>query len=306
MPKQGRGILIFLLSMMAVGVLSLLSRVPFRILTALGAGLGAAYYHLDSKRKKIGVNNLRLALGKSRSEKEIRRILKSVYRHMGSSLFEFAAVPRLNPERLYPLVRIQGLEKIDAAMKTGRGVIILGAHMGNWELYAQAGALHGYPVHVIGRKANVNLLNDYMVRIRECHGNRVILRTHAMRKVLRVLQEGGALGVMCDQRGSTSRGLMINFFGQPAPTSPALARIILKSGAVVLTSFGFRNPDRTHTLAISGPLAFDPGEDTEKNIREITQLYMKALEDFIRLHPDQWLWMHRRWMKRSPGSSRRA
>ena len=298
MPKQGRGILIFILSIIAVGVLSLLSRVPFRILTVIGSWLGAVYYPLDFRRKKIGLYNLRLALGKSLSEKEIRSRLRSVYRHMGSSLLEFAAVPRLNRKRIDSLVRIEGLEKIDAARKTGRGVIILGAHMGNWELYAQGGALHGYPVHVIGRKANVNLLNDYMIRIRECHGHRVILRTNAMRQILRILQEGEAIGVMCDQRGSTSRGLMIDFFGQPAPTSPALARIILKSGAVILTSFGFRNPDQTHTLTISDPLIFDPCQDTEKNVLHITQCYVKALEDFIRQHPDQWLWMHRRWMRR--------
>lgn len=298
MPKQGRGPLIFMLSIIAVGALSILSLVPFRILTVLGSWLGGFYYPLDLKRKKIGLDNLRLTLGKGRSEKEIRHILRSVYRHMGSSLLEFAATHRLSRERIDSLVRFEGLDKIDAAMKTGRGVIILGAHIGNWELYAQGGALHGFPVHVIGRKANVNLLNNYMVRIRECHGNRVILRTNAMRRILKILQEGKAIGVMCDQRGSTSRGLIIDFLGQPAPTSPALARIILKSGAVVLTSFGYRNPDQTHTLTIGGPLTFDMNQDAENNVLHITEHYIKALEDFIRLHPDQWLWMHRRWMSR--------
>lgn len=302
MRKRGRGPFIFFLSILAVGVLSLLSRVPIHVLTVAGSWLGGLYYHLDRSRKGIALSNLRLALGKDRSERELRDLLKSVYRNMGSSLMEFAALPRLTRKRMESLVRFQGLENIASAQKEGKGIILLNAHLGNWELYAQGLALLGYPVYVIGRRANVNLLQDYIVRCRESRGNKVILRTHGMRKILRVLKQGNILGIMGDQRGSTSRGLMVDFFGRPAPTSPSLARIILKTGATVLISFGVRNPDQTHTVYISKPMKIPPPQDPQRDLVTLTRQYMKTFEEVIRQHPDQWLWMHRRWMRRNSGN----
>ncbi len=299
MARQGRGLFVVFVSIIGVGVLSLLSLVPFRMLTAAGGWLGGLYYHLDRKRKKIGFSNLHLAFGESKSEKELKDILKSVYKQMGSSMLEFAALPRLNEEKLNGLVRFDGLEKIEAEQRAGRGVILLNGHLGNWELYTQSAAIYGARIHMIGREANVGLLHNFIVRCRESKGNRVILRKNAMRKILKVLKEGGVLGVMCDQRGSTSRGLMIDFFGHSAPTNPAIARMILKSGAAIMTSFGVRNPDRTHTVTVSDPIQIDRSQNLQKDVVQLTKNYTKILEDFIREHPDQWLWMHRRWMRRN-------
>jgi KDO2-lipid IV(A) lauroyltransferase len=92
---------------------------------------------------------------------------------------------------------------------------------------------------------------------------------------------------------------MIDFFGRPAPTNAALARIILKTGTTVVTAFGIRNPDQTHTVYINDPMEICRTEDMERDVFTITQDYMKDIEDMIRQYPDQWLWMHRRWMRRN-------
>jgi KDO2-lipid IV(A) lauroyltransferase len=298
MPKQGRGIPVFLISVAAVPVLSLLSFVPFRFLTIAGSWLGALYFRIDTRRKKIGLENLSLAFGKNRSDAELKKTLESVYKQFGSSLLEFAASPRLNRTKIDKLVRLHGLEKLEAEKKAGKGVFLLIAHLGNWELCGQAMAMNGIPVNIIGRKANVGLLHNYIVRCRERHGNRVILRDKAMRKILRLLKQGEILAAMIDQRGSTGRGLLIDFFGKPAPTNKDLARIILKTGTSVMTVFNVRNPDQTHSVYFSDPLKFELSHDHEKDVRRIVEQYTKALEDFIEKHPDQWIWMHRRWMRR--------
>jgi KDO2-lipid IV(A) lauroyltransferase len=299
MPKQGRGLIVFILSIIAVGALTLLSFIPFRILTALGAWAGGLYFYLDRNRKQAGLSNLRLAFGESKSEQDLQTILKSVYRNMGSSLFEFASLPRLNRGKMEQIVRFKGLEKIDAALKSGRGIILITAHFGNWELCIQRFAISGYPLHIIVRQANVKLLHNFMIRCREAHGNRMIIRDHAAREILNILKQGKILGVMGDQRGSTSRGLMIDIFGRPAPTSPTLAKIMLKTGAAVLTTFGVRNPDHTHTIHINDPMEIPRTGDMEKDVHTLSQNYMKDIEDMIRQYPDQWLWMHRRWMRRN-------
>jgi KDO2-lipid IV(A) lauroyltransferase len=299
MQKHGRGIFVFIISTIAIGVLTLFSFIPFRILSAMGSWLGGLYYYLDRSRKQIGLNNLKIAFGENRTDTELQAILKSVYRNMGSSLFEFAALPRLNREKTERFVRFQGLEKLEAARKAGRGVILITAHFGNWELYIQRLAVSGYPLHIIVRQANVRMLHNFMTRCRETHGNRMIIRDHAAREILNILKQGKILGVMGDQRGSTSRGLMIDFFGRPAPTNPTPAKIMLKTGAAVLTTFGVRNPDQTHTVYINDPMEICRTEDMERDVFTITQNYMKDIEDMIRQYPDQWLWMHRRWMRRN-------
>ncbi len=305
MSRLGRGIPVYCLSILAVGMLSLLSVLPAPFLTRIGAWLGGLYFRIGGKRKKIGLSNLQLAFGKEKTQQELRTILCSSYRQLGSSLLEFASMPRLTREVIDQRVRIEGLERLEEAKRSGRGVLLLTGHFGNWELYAHTLALHGYPLHVIGRRANVGLLNDLIVRFRESHGNRVILRTHAMRKILTVLKQGEILAVLCDQRGSTSRGIFVDFFGHPAPTGPDVARIILKTGAVPLPAFGFRQPDRTHIIIIGDPIPVIRTADPDSDTHGLTCRYMEVLEKFIREHPDQWLWMHRRWMRRgSPVPSR--
>ena len=299
MEKLGRGFFIIILSHVAVGLLSLLSFIPFPILTKVGAWLGGIYYPVDGKRKKIGLDNLRLALGEDHSDQELKTILKSVYRNMGSALMEFAAIPRMSKEAIRKRIRMVGREKLEASKQEGRGVVLLTAHIGNWELNAQCVAAYGFPLYGIGREANVKRLHDYIVRSRESHGNRVFVRDNAMRKILKVLKKGEIVGILVDQRGSTSRGLMIDFFGHPAPTDPVLAKMILRSGAVVMTCFGVRNPDNHHTFTISDPIQINLTGDSDKDATEMTQAYLSAIEHYIKEHPDQWLWMHRRWMRRN-------
>ncbi len=303
MKKGGRGLPVYLLSLIAVGGLSLLSVLPFSLLTRLGRILGGLYYHLDGRRKRIALENLRLAFGKEKEEGELRSLLKAAYRQIGSSLFEFAALPKFTQKELSGRIRFEGLEHLEAARRSGRGVVLLAAHFGNWELTAQSLALAGFPGYAIGRRANVPLLHDYIVRCREAHGNRILVRDQAARKIFSILKEGKILGILCDQRGSTSRGLMINFFGHPAPTNPDIARIILKAKPVVMMTFALREPGGTHRIIVHKPLVFSPRGNRREDTLELTRLYMKELERMIRKHPEQWLWMHRRWMRRTADRS---
>ncbi|NOY53464.1 MAG: lysophospholipid acyltransferase family protein [Deltaproteobacteria bacterium] len=304
MKKNGRGVPVFMLSLIGVGGLSILSSLPFSLLTRVGRFLGGLYYHLDGRRKRIALENLRLAFGNEKTEGELQSILKTAYCRTGSSLLEFAGLPKLTRKQLSGRVRFEGLEHLEAARKSGRGVILLAAHFGNWELTAQSLALAGFPGYAVGRRANVLLLHNYIVHCRESHGNRILVRDQAVRKIFTILREGKILGILCDQRGSTSRGLMINFFGHPAPTDPHIARIILKAKPVVLMVFGIRNPDESHRVIVSKPLTFSLRGDPGKDALHITRRYMQALEEMIRKHPEQWLWMHRRWMRRSDGNGR--
>ncbi len=298
MVARGRGVFVWLLSVFAVGMLSVLSVLPMALLTRAGATLGSLYYQLDGRRKRIALSNLRRVFGEEKGEAEIQRILKASYRQLGSALLEFAALPRLTPEKLEGRVHAEELEKIGRAHEGGRGVLLLTGHFGNWELLAQSAAIKGYPSNVIGREANVGLLHRYLVRHREAHGNRVIVKQHAMRKILSALKRGETVGILCDQRGS-SQGLLIDFLGHPAPTDADVARLILTSDAAVMTAFLARGPDNTHRIHISDPMVFEPTGDRDTDVYNVTRQYMRAFESFIRRYPEQWLWMHRRWLRRN-------
>ncbi|MDX1764647.1 MAG: lysophospholipid acyltransferase family protein [bacterium] len=299
MAKTGRGPALQILSVTAVAVLTMLSWLPFGALTRVGAGLGELFFHLDRRRKTIGLDNLRLALGDTLSEDERLALLKRVYKNMGRSALEFAGIPRLSVEKLERFVTIEGLEKLKAAKEAGQGIILLAAHFGNWELLAQSLALHGYSGYAVGRRANVPLLHNYIVRCRESHGNRIIVRDGAIRRVLSVLRQGEILGILGDQHGSATQGMMIDFFGHPAPTDGDIARIILKTQATVLPTFIVRHEDETHTLYVGDPLTFNVTGNLEEDVLQVTKTYMQSIEKMVRKHPDQWLWMHRRWLRRN-------
>ena len=297
MPPRHRGPAVVLLSWTAAALLPAVGRLPWPLLTRIGAGLGLLYYGLDPRRRRIGLENLTAAFPEM-SPRRRAAVLRSAYAQIGSSALEFAALPRLGAERIRRMVRFQGLENLARARAEGHGVVVLNGHLGNWELYCHAAAVQGFPLHVVARRANVEVLHRYIVRCRETHGNRVIVRDRAMRRILRVLKEGGVVGVMCDQRASTSRGLQVDFLGRPAATEPAVARMILASGAVAVTALGRRNPDQTHTVEISPPLPRPPIRTEADALLELTRSYTSVLESFIRRHPEQWLWMHRRWFRR--------
>ncbi len=281
-------------------------RIPASSAVALGAWMGETAYRLLPRRRALALKNLRAAFGDRYDPAQYRAILKGMFRHWGMTLMEIAGIPRV--DRAYAdrwITFSPGTRKrMEAAFGQGKGVILLAAHFGSWELPPLMGSLAGYPVLVLARQQGWPRLNALLNRYRESKGAEVISKGFPIRKLIQGLREGKVLGMVADQDGGR-RGVLAPFFGRLASTAPGAFALSLRTGAPILPVFLVRTQGPAHTLILEEPLVI-PKRDPlgnllseEERIREGIEAYLTVLERYVRQYPHQWLWLHRRW-KSSP------
>ncbi len=283
-------------------LLGLLGVLPRR--AALGAGrlLACAGHAAAARQRKVAHHNLRMALPEL-SEPERTRIVRGVFRNLGRLLVEFARFPGLDRGNIENLVVYEGLEHYRAALDGGRGVLVLTAHVGAWELSSFAHSVYGYPMKFLTRPIDNPLVEDLIARYRTRAGNAVISRTDAVRGVLKALDDNEAVGILIDQNTTRGDGVFADFFGIPAATTPGLATFALRTDAPVVPGFIRWDASRErHVLEFRPPVPLIRSGDRRADIQANTARFNRIVEDFVRKHPDQWLWIHRRWKTRPEGA----
>ncbi|TMA34470.1 MAG: lysophospholipid acyltransferase family protein [Deltaproteobacteria bacterium] len=216
-------------------------------------------------------------------------------------------LPRLSAERLRDMVRFADEEwwREATSWERSTGVLVLSGHFGNWELLVFAHGMRGHPVHMVHRTIANPLLDRWLNALRARAGTRTIRKRHAARAVLAALHERGLLVLPFDQNSTRGLGVFVDFFGVPASTNAGLARIALRTDAPIVPAFIVREGrsarHRVHVLPIMQvERTGDPRADVVRN----TQRFSAVFEDMVRRHPEQWLWMHKRWKTRPPGAPR--
>lgn len=267
-------------------------RLPHTAARSLGAALGDLVFHVARERRHVAVANLRRALPELDSG-ERRRIARLSFRSLGATLFDVVSSLRLDAVELCRRLTIEGWEHVDRVDRLGKGTLALSAHLGTWEIAAYPLGLYRSPLHVVNRPADNPHLNREVVRLRERFGNVSIAKRGAVRQMIKVLRTGGRVGVLLDQRVLPNEGIRVPFFGLPAMTSTAPARLSLKSGAPALPLFGYLEPRGTYRVVFREPIA--PEGEGEEAARKLTERYLQRTETEIRHQPELWMWMHRRW-----------
>jgi KDO2-lipid IV(A) lauroyltransferase len=191
-------------------------------------------------------------------------------------------------------VELRGGEHLDKAAAHGRGVLLLSAHLGNWELLAPSHTLTGLPLSIVVRPLDHPLLGRLADRYRRRGGVELIAKRRALRGILEALGRGRMVGVLLDQNASRAEGVFAPFFGEPASTSRALAVISLRTGAPVVPVFIRRLPRGRHVVEFEAELPQPPDGD----VGAFTSTFNRSIEAAIRRAPEQWFWMHKRWRTR--------
>ncbi len=228
-----------------------------------------------------------------KSAADVRAVARGMYRHLGILLIEFLSLPYLDKAALGQDVVGDGLEKVIEMLGQQHGLIVLTAHLGNFEWMAMAGAARGAPLTVLTKAFKPEGLNDWWVETRARAGIRLLPVHRSYRQCRKVLAANGVLGFMLDQNRPVWQGIFVDFFGRPACTSPGLAMLSARTGAPVLPVFIVREPDGRHRITAGEPLP-PPAPDRE-SVRRATQTYTAIIEAAVRRHPEQWIWLHRRW-----------
>ncbi|MBI2437575.1 MAG: lysophospholipid acyltransferase family protein [Lentisphaerae bacterium] len=229
---------------------------------------------------------------------ETRAVANGMYRHLGTLLIEALRAGQIDPAILAGEVDFSGFEKIMQILMEGRGLLVLTAHVGNFELLAMLAAFKGAPVTVIIKELKPRWLNTWWVATRAKFGVKMLPARHSYRYCREVLKANGILGFILDQNMKRNRGIFVDYFGRAACTSPGLALLSAQCGAPVLPVFMLRESDGRHRLHVLDPLKPPAGADSAA-IRQATQAYTTIIEQFVRAHPEQWIWLHRRWRTRS-------
>ena len=287
--------------LIAASVLRGATMLPRRLALRFGNGVSRLVWHLLPRLRRYAMINLRLAFPEL-SESEREQIARGSYRSLGRLLAEISQFPRLNPQNIGELVVYDGLEHYLAALATGRGVIFLTGHIGAWELSVYAHSVHGYPSSFLARRIDNPLIERIAERYRTMYGNRSIDKQHGVREVIRTLKSGGVVGILADLNALRDEGVFCDFFGTPASTTIGVATLALRTDAVVLPGYlTWDESSGRHTLHFEPPVETIRTGDRETDVQTNTARYTRILEGIIRRHPDQWLWIHRRWRTRPVG-----
>jgi len=279
------------------------SLLPDFILYPLGVLGGYLGYILDRRHVAIGMVNLAIAFP-DRSERERRRILRASYLNLGRSGAEYVRLAGFFHRRLIRRVAYDRFHYWDEIKRDypGRGIVVLSAHFGNFELMATAHAMHGYQIALVHHTQRFVAGDALMTWVRQRAGVDVLRKRSAARVMLKALGDGQLVGVPFDQNAKRGEAVFVPFFGEPAATSRTLARLVEKTQAVVVPVFMVREPDnRSHRMVIRDLIPLQESADAEADIKENTRRFLCAVEDMVRRHPEQFLWMHRRYRTRPRG-----
>ncbi len=231
---------------------------------------------------------------------ERRALARRSFAHLGEVLGECCYLHHCSAADVSSHVTLAGWEHVEAARAQRRPIVVFTGHCGNWELLAAALNVRGLGMIVVAREIDEPGLQKMLLDLRARFGTRTIVRgtPGAARALLGALRGAGALGLLIDQ-DTKVEGVFVQFFGRPAWTPVGAAELALRFDAAVLPTFIERLADGSHSACIHPALAL-PTDPTAA-----TALMTAAIEVQIRAHPEQWVWLHRRWRRRpepaSPG-----
>jgi KDO2-lipid IV(A) lauroyltransferase len=272
---------------------------PFRWTQRLGGFLGRVFYHLLPGRRRVTLDNLRHAFPGA-ADPDLERAAKGAFVNFGVAMSEFLCFPKLDLRALRGLMNYEDNRRHFEAIASGGGMVFLSGHFGNWELTgAGSSALAGVPYLVIV-KTQANRLVDRVVSGLRCRfGSSVVPMERAIRESLAALRRGGVVALAPDQ-SATLESDYVPFFGRSVATFRGPAAFALRAGVPMRMGFTVRRPDYTYDFILEEVPSSDLAGATEENVRELTRRHASVLERHIRLHPDHWLWMHRRWKHLEP------
>jgi KDO2-lipid IV(A) lauroyltransferase len=267
----------------------------------VGESFAAVAYALRPPLQRAAMFNLSLAFPDWTAAQR-KRVIRRMIQQIGWMAAEFSQFPRYTRANIEKIVVLDGFENFDAARRCGKGVLFLTGHMSAWELAPFAHALYSHPLHFLVRPIANRRVDALINRYRCLSGNQPIKKNKSARPILRILADGGTVGILSDHNTVPEESVFVDFFGISASTTSGLARIALRTDAAVVPGFlSWDRVRRKYRLRFEPAVELSRTEYEEQDVRENTARFTKIIEEYVRANPDQWLWVHKRWKTRPPG-----
>jgi len=282
-------------------VLKKLGILPRGMSRGMAALFARVLYALRPKLRKTAGINLRIAFPEWSEERRAEAI-RGMLSNLGWMAAEFARLPKYSRKNIENVVVLDGHENFLEAQRRGRGVLVLTGHIGAWELSSFAHALYGYPMHYMARPLDNRRIDTLVNRYRCLAGDRPIFKNESARAMLKILKDGGTIGILADQNTLPTEGVFVDFFGKQACTTAGIARVALHTDAAVVPGYAVWDEGlKKYRLRFEPAVELIRTGDAERDVLENTQQFTKVLEGIIRQYPEQWVWVHARWKMRPAG-----
>jgi len=260
---------------------------------------GKLLYHLVPYRRMVVLSNLRRVFGEVLPEREIIRLAQAYYAHYLRFFFELVRQPFTSAKQRSARVKVENVESPINAHAQGKGVFLLTGHFGNFEV-ATVASITRFPqyrglfyfIRRVVKPAWLNSLATWRFRRAGFH---TLPKKGSIDAIFDALNRGGIIVYIFDQHANAPEGIVTDFFGHPAGTFKSLAILALETGAPVIPVSSWREPDGTHVIRFEEPLPPLECDDPGEAIRRNTRAYNAAIERMLLRHPEQWIWMHKRW-----------
>jgi KDO2-lipid IV(A) lauroyltransferase len=271
----------------------------------LARGLAWLAHRVDRRHREVAKENLRHAFPGRYTDAELDELVRGVYRHFCTMLIEIILLPRRfhtnNWRRYFNLGN--GREIIDGLL-SGRSVMIVTGHFGNWEMAGYALGLLGFTTYAVARPLDNPYLDRYLRSFREKTGQKILDKKGDYDHMQALLDNGGIIATLADQDAG-QRGLFVDFFGRPASTHKAIALLALEHRVLLIVTGTPKVAEPLSYEVLAGDVIYPEEYDGQPDaVRAITQRFTSALERLVRLAPGQYFWLHRRW-KHQPVKPRR-
>lgn len=277
---------------------ALMSCIPWRAGQFMGRMLGRAISWFPHERWDVAMENIREGLGPSMDRGKRERMKRKILAHFAMVFFEIPHILRLRRDNLHRYVVIENESPFLSALRKGKGVFILTAHFGNWELMNAVLSLRFGNAAVIVRPIDFPPADRLVQTLRSRFGTELISKQRAMRRIMGALKEKKVIGILLDQNVDWNEGAFVKFLGRWACTNKGLALMVQKTGTPVIPAFSVRQEDGRYRIIFGEEVDTLRTGDRIRDVEENTARFTGIIENYIKRYPDHWFWFHRRWKTR--------
>lgn len=280
------------------GVFAGLSYLPASLAYGIGGRLGAMAHLVLGRRRRIALQNVALAFGTRMTCAEQRGLVRQTFRGLGWHLIDFCRMRRLTPQRFARICTMEGFERVQALLRRQKGLLIISAHFGSWELAGATALRLDRPTHMIIRPPKQGAFRRVVEHYRQRTGLVLVPHREAFARSVQVLRRGEIVAVLMDQSSLRRESVEVEFFGVKTFTSRGPALIALRAGCPVIGAFLVREGPGKHRLVFTQEIPVQRTSDLRQDIEVNTRAFNLIIESYIRRYPDHWFWLHRRWKDR--------
>lgn len=256
--------------------------------------IGSVVWHFAKSTRALTIKHLRMAFPE-KTQAEITQLAKANFRMLGKNAGDILRSSGVrNLEELEQFLVTEGLEHYNRAHQKGKGVIFLTCHLGAFDLQITNMAMRGLNPNIIGTPLKDKRLNDLLWNYRNLHGALPIERGKETFRLIKVLRSGGSVALLIDQ-DTKVKTVFVDFFGIPAATPVGATVLALKTGAAVVPTYIYLGKDGLQHMHLLPEIPMTVTGNEDEDVRHNTQVLTDFIEQTIRQHPEQWVWMHERW-----------